>query len=202
MAIVNGYCTLTEYKAFVTQPGGTLSSDPLDDGVIENIIEAVSRYIDAETLRTFYARTTTTRLQSVQDDRLLYLDDDLLSIDASGLVNGDGTVIASTQYKLLPLNGTPKYAIRLNDSSPLYWTADSSGDTVGVISVTGSWGYSTTAPDDVRLACMIIVKGVYNRRFGDNQSSDSTITTGGVVITPRDIPLMAARTINKYRRQL
>ncbi len=200
MPITNGYCTLSEFKSFITSPGTAISADIPDDSAIESIIESVSRYIDSETSRKFYARTAETRLQSLWDSRTLYLDDDLLSITAGGLLNGDGTAVPTTEYKLLPLNGSPKYAIRMNPGSSYFWETDSDGDPVGAVSVTGSWGYSATAPDDIRLACLNISKGVYNRRYGENQSSDSTITAGGVVITPKDVPALAMRTLNSYRR--
>src|SRR3990172_2373908 len=68
--------------------------------------------------------------------RTLYLDGDLISITT--LTNGDATTIASTEYKLLPLNLTPKYAIMLKQSSNVIWEDDSDGNTEGVISVAGS----------------------------------------------------------------
>jgi hypothetical protein len=202
MTITNGYATLPEFKAYVTGPGSTISTDSGDDAVIESIIEGASRYIDRETLRTFYARAAEARLQDVPDGQTLYVDDDLFSIDTGGLVNGDGTVIVAANYQLLPLNKSPKYAIRLNLSSSYAWAISSSTGASGAISVTGSWGYSATAPHDIRLACLTIAKGVYNRRFGENQSSDTITVAGGMVITPKDVPAMAAATINAYRRRL
>ena len=77
MAIINGYATLAEFKALL----GITSTNATDDSIIEDCIEAASRYIDGKTRRTFYARTET-RYFSVPDggERQLDLDDDLLTI--------------------------------------------------------------------------------------------------------------------------
>ena len=45
MAITNGYATLAEFKLWIN----TQTDNTNDDAVIEDIIEAVSRFIDGET---------------------------------------------------------------------------------------------------------------------------------------------------------
>jgi len=207
MTLINCYCTLAELQAYLTAVGLTFATDGTNDNVMEEIIEAASRLFDGETRRTFYARAAETRYFDVpdadsRDPRELKLDDDLLSIDTGGLVNGDTTVITSAYYKLLPLNLTQKRVIRLKDSSSYYWSSDSSGDVVGVISVKGSWGYAATAPDNVKQAVLEISAGAYKRRFGENLSAVTTITAAGVTITPQDVTVYAQRTINAYQRKL
>ena len=199
MAITNGYATLAEFKAW----DKISSTDTADDEVIEDIIEAVSRYIDGETSRTFYARTET-RYFSVPypRSRQLDLDDDLIAIAEDGLTNGNDETIASTEYNLIPKNVTPYRAIKLKASSTYYWTYDSDGNTEYVISVEGTWGYSTTAPHDIRQACLMIALSMYKRRFGENVSSTYKITAAGIVVTPQDVPSQAAKIIRKYNRWL
>jgi hypothetical protein len=193
MAISNGYATLAEFKTLV----GTSSAT--DDTFMEDCIEAASRYIDGQTTRTFYARTET-RYYDVPPNasRLLELDDDLLTITT--LTNGDSNTIASSEYNLIPKNFTPKRAIKLKASSSTYWDFDSDGNSEFVISIAGTWGYVATRPDDINLACLDIANGIYKRRHGENVSSVATITAAGVVVTPRDVSGMAARTIRRYQK--
>ena len=116
MSAINSYATLAEFKNYKD----ISSTDADDDGVIEDLLEEASRYIDGETNRTFYPRVET-RYFSVPETlgRQLDLDDDLLAITT--LTNGDDGTIASTEYNLLPKNKTPYYAIKLKEASTEYW---------------------------------------------------------------------------------
>ena len=195
MTITNGYCSLSEVKAYIN----TSSTNTGDDAVIEDMIEMASRLIDAETHRTFYARTET-RYFDYTSERGLMLDDDLLTITT--LTNGDDTVITSADYKLFPLNLPQKNEIRLLQSSSKYWATDGYSNTEGVISVAGTWGYSATAPDNIKHACISIVISAYHRRYGEGVEGAATITAAGVVITPKDIPADAWGIIKSYRKRL
>ena len=195
MAIDNGYATLDEYKGF----GDVDSTDANDDAAIEKIIEGVSRYIDLKTQRTFYARTETRKYNLPSDGgRELELDDDLLTITT--LSNGDGVAIASSDYNLIPINETPKSAIRLKQTSTVFWTLDSDGNSEFVIDVAGTWGYMTNHTDDIREACLMITQSFVKRRFGTNVSGQVKITAAGIVITPQDVPSAAADIINIYKK--
>ena len=197
--ITNGYTTrqamLDLLRVNVT--------DKIDDDVLDSLITAASRYIDGETRRTFYARTET-RYFSVpdreqqSDTRKLWLDDDLLTITT--LTNGDATVLTSADYNLLPRNETPKYAIQLKDSSDVIWEVNSSSSAEFVISIAGTWGYSSTTPADIALACKLIVESAYRNRFGENMSGAVRVTGAGIVITPQDVPALAAGLIERYVR--
>src|SRR3990167_8242353 len=105
MANLNLYATLTDYKVFVTARGQTASTDAADDGVIVDLLEAASRYLDNQTRRQFYP-TIETRLYDVPADRELWLDADLLSLTT--LTNGDASVITSN-YSLLSNNNPPYF---------------------------------------------------------------------------------------------
>ena len=159
MAITNGYATLAEFKLF--QDIGSTDTD--DDKVIEDLVEASSRYIDRWTGRTFYARTET-RYFDIPEGRELEMDDDLLTITT--LTNGDGGEIANTEYNLVPKNVSPYYAIKLKESSSEYWELDNDSNSEDVISVAGTWGFAATRPDDINFACLLIAASYYKRRFG------------------------------------
>jgi hypothetical protein len=194
--VTNGYATLPEFISYARVE----TTDPADDAVIIQLIETASRYIDNETKRTFYARTTETRYFDVPDDfgRCLMFDDDLLSITT--FTNGDGSAIASTNYVLLPYNDTPKYALEMLPSSTVMWLPTTLGNYERALSITGSWGYAATAPADIKLTCMAIAESLYKRRFGENLLTSSFATAAGVVITPMDVPDWARLTLHNYRR--
>jgi hypothetical protein len=198
MAITNGYTTLANVLALLAAEG----EDPGEDAMLEGMIEAASRLFDGLTRRTFYARTET-RYHSVPERnavnrRRLWLDDDLLS--ATSITNGDGTAIAASDYYFEPRNGLPACAVVLKQSAGVVWTGDADGNTEYVIPIAGSWGYSASAPADVREEVEGIVVGKYRNRYGTNVQGAAQITAAGVVITPQDIPASAWKVIEYYRR--
>ena len=278
MAAINSYATLAEFDQWKK----ISTTDTNEDAVIEDVLEAASRYIDAGTARKFYPRVQT-RYYDIPSNgsRQLELDYDLLEIIT--LTNGDDVEVDSTDYNLIGKNQTPHYAIKLKASSSVYWNYDSSGNSELIIDVLAYWGYhdqyatrawaaggtindasftdskttlavqtgegsnftagklikadneimrvtgvstddltvvrgengSTAAAHDddtaiyiwqpihdIQTACLQIAHSYYSRRFGENESADSIITVGGVVITPRDIPGAAASTIRRYKRWL
>jgi uncharacterized phiE125 gp8 family phage protein len=200
MAVTNGYSTLQELKNYLK----ITSSDATDDAVIEDCIEAASRYIDSESRRTFYSRTTETRYFDIPEDgeRVLLFDDDLQSVGTNGFLNGDGTAFATTDYHLLPKNGSPHYGLMLNQARAKWWAADSYGNTEGVIAITGTWGYAATAPDDIKQACQIIAAGMYRQRSGQNESAAVQITPGGDLQPAAYVPDRARRIVQAYKRRL
>lgn len=198
IAVINGYSTLIEFKAYATARGQTFKADTADDTAIEDFIEAVSRFIDNTTGRTFYARTET-RYFSVPSGRELKLDDDLLAITT--LTNGDDTVISSDDYYFLPRNITPKRSVVLNQSSGVFWLQDSDGNNEFVISVAGTWGYVAAHPDDIKQACLMTTNKLY-RRYGPGETGVATITAAGIVITPQNIPPLAASILRTYQKWL
>jgi len=194
MSISNGYATLTEYKNYhqIESAGATY------DLVAEALIEGASRHIDAQSGRTFYARTET-RYFSVPYGRELRLDDDLITVTT--LTNGDSAVISSDEYYFLPRNVAPKFAITLKASSSYAWANDSSGNSEYVISIAGTWGFSAERPDDINVACLEIAKAAYGRRTGQFTEGIARVTAAGVVVSPRDVSSFAAAIIARYRRR-
>jgi hypothetical protein len=195
--ITNGYTTRQEVLDLIRAE----STDVLDDAVIDALITQASRWIDRHTGRTFYARTET-RLYDVpdydDDGRTLFLDDDLLTVTT--LTNGDLVVLTTADYFLLPRNETPKYAVKLKDVSDKIWEVDSNSSSEGVISLVGTWGFSTTAPADVEQACQLICVQMYRNRFGPNVTGTAIVTGAGVVINPQDIPSSAIALLRAYVR--
>ena len=194
MAITNGYATLEEYRDY--HQVESISS--VDDGVVEALLEGVSRYIDEQSGRTFYARTET-RYYSVPGSRELRFDDDLLTITT--LTNGNAVVISSDDYYFLPRNVSPKFGLKLKEASSVAWYPDSDNNYEYVISIAGTWGYSATRPDNINTACLEIAKSAYGRRSGQFSDSVARLTSAGVIATPRDVSSFAMAIIASYRRR-
>lgn len=199
ITLSNGYATIKELKHYLAP---NTASDKHDDEVMAHLIEAASRYLDLETGRTFYSRTET-HYFDVPDEgnkRRLKLDDDLIAVTT--LTNGDGTVLTTADYFLEPYNKAPYVSVKLKEASAYYWTYDSAGNTERVISLVGTWGWVATVPKDIKEATLQIARNWYKRRFGENVETVSTVTAGGIVVEPRDVPVFVKQVVDYYRRRL
>lgn len=201
MAITNGYTTLALFKAQYLAQSGTNSAD---DAVIEDLIEAASRFIDQEVWpRRFYASTETHYFDLPSDGRTLYFNDYLLT--ATTLTNGDGVVISASDVDYIPIDqraSSPYYKVMIKPSASLTWVSSSAGNTTRVISLLGSWGYSSTTPDDINQACLELAHNSYMRRNGQPGDTITRITSGGLLIQPQDINSYVLRVLNRYPREL
>src|SRR3990172_10559983 len=128
----NLYATLADYKAYSTARGQTASTDATDDGVVVDLLEAASRYLDEKTGR-FYFPSIETRLYDVPRTRTLKLRADLLSVIT--LSNGDSAAIASDQYVLETPNYTPYWKLRLRDTATTYWLPNTANGVEQAISL-------------------------------------------------------------------
>lgn len=133
--LTNTYATLADYKAYVVARGQTATTDATDDDVINDLLNAASRYIDLQSRRRFYPRIEE-HLFDIPEGKEIYLDDDLLEVTTFS--NGDDSVI--TSY-ILRGRETPYWCISLRDISNVSWQTNSDGSSEQVISVLGVWGY-------------------------------------------------------------
>ncbi len=204
MAITNGYCTLSEFKAYLTAAGQEITSDVSDDVVIESIIETASRFIDGECARKFWKNTVDeTRYYTATESNYVRTDD-LVSVTTLATDEGDRdypNTWTTTDFDLWPYNaaldGRPYVQIVTTPGSDYYfWVGLNKG-----VRVTGIFGYPSI-PAQIQNACLVISLSAYKRRFGENLSSVSTVTAGGVIITPQDVPAVAWAMINPFRRRV
>lgn len=139
---VNSYATLASFKNYIVNRSTTAdhvtTTDTVDDGVIEQLLESASRYIENKTNRRFYPRVET-RYFDTPDSRELLLDDDLLAVIS--ITNGDGNSLPSTEYNLIDKNRTPYYGIKIKRSSTYSWEYDTEDGGELVISISGFWGF-------------------------------------------------------------
>lgn len=205
MTIANGYATLAEYKTWISMRGqaGAVSTDSSDDGVIEILIEAASRYIDRETGRRFYMNgTDETRYYTTEDSFLVWTDDigSLTSIAVDYAGDRTYTLLTASDYDLIPdnaaLNGDPYNGIEINRITGSYFPT-----TRRAVKVIGKFGYPAV-PTDIKEACIAIAQGINATRSGQTSGGKVTVTSAGIVIRPEDVPAFAQKIIQHYRNML
>lgn len=184
------------------------SDEPVDDDLLQEFITQAESHIDNSTHRHFEAVVKTRRFHlgtptawgdglisalSIDNPRELILDDDLLSITTLQDENGARTFAAS-DYVLLPTNESPKYAIVLIDD---VWTWVDTP--LEAVIVTGTWGWSVEAPDDIAMATRRLAAFLYRQK--DSQVFDTTaVFEGGVLTIPQGVPRIVQMIINRYRK--
>lgn len=184
------YCTTAEVKALA---GTTLTTD---DTLIAALVTRASAMIDRYTGRKFVERTETRYYTPGEDTHgsALFLDDDLLSVTT--LTNGDGSVIPSAGYILMPLNGSPKFGVSLKSAYSWYTPTDAEGS----ISVAGTWGYCTAAtrPADITQAAARLALWLYRQReapfgrVGNSLTGEYEVP----VALPDDVKALLKRYVN------
>lgn len=182
------YITLAELKMELGISGTA------DDALLATKIAQAQSWVNVFTGRAFEAEAAT-RYYGAEavDGQLLHLDGDLLAVTTLRNGDADATEIPAGGYVLLPRNTDAKRAIRLN--SDYSWQLDSDC----WISVTGSWGYSATAPEDVRAACLILAAYLY--RLKDSQLMEAISTPElGLVTISQGMPPQARQLLARYRR--
>lgn len=164
MTISNGYATLAEFKARYYAG----SSSTTDDTVVENVIEAVSRWIDHFCNRRFHTTSSDeTRYFTAEFDDLLLTNDDIVSITTLA-TDEDGdrtyeTTWAATDYDLEPFNasldGRPYTRIAVTPNGDNAFPVDIAKG----VKVLGKFGYSAT-PDAINEACLIQSGRIFKRK--------------------------------------
>lgn len=204
MAITNGYATLAEYKLYIAMRGlnGSVGTDANDDTIIETLIEATSRYIDRQTGRRFWKDgADATRYYSTEDPYIVKTDDISAaptSVSADLANNRSYTALETTQYELEPINalldGLPYRMIRIIASTGQYFPTTPNG-----VRVVAKFGFPAT-PTDIKDATLAITQSLYAARSGQSPTSGRiSVTAGGIVIRPEDVPTFAQRIIESYR---
>lgn len=186
------YCTVAEAKALLG------AKETGDDTLLAVLVTRSSALVDSFTRRTFVERDETRHFTVSEDTdgRLLYLDDDLLSVTT--LTNGDAEVIASDYYVLRPRDLSPAYGIKLLASSGYYWTyVDDPEDSITVM---GSWGYCTAAarPADITQQTARLALWLYRQREAPFSKVGNTFT--GEYEVPVDLPGDIEAALKRYRK--
>lgn len=158
MSLTNGYLTTAEARAYIGEPAGS------ESGLIEDVVEAVSRQIDAYCQRHFWQDGTddlgvARRFTAVDAYTITFGPfNDLVSVDT---VVEDGVTI--TAYQLEPRNvagpeSRPFTSIRRTSGT---WS-ESTPEDLFEVTVTGVWGWPAV-PSAVKQACRIQVSRMFKR---------------------------------------
>ena len=176
MAITNGYATLAEYKAYIAMRGlaGAVGTDASDDGVIEDLIESVSRFIDRQTGRRFYADSgDTVYYYQARNSQEVDLPDfaSITTVSADLADSRSYTDYAGTDWEAIPDNysdeGLPINGLALSPVSTSYFPTNRKG-----IKITGKRGWPAV-PDDIKDITLSTVQNIYSVRSGQQGQSGS-----------------------------
>jgi len=153
--------------------------------MLENIVEAVSRWIDAYCGRIFYTTSSETRVYTPTTP-LLTITDDIATITSVKIDSGSrtyGTTLQATDYDTIPFNTTAKVMpimglqIAPNGTQRFYPAISKSVQVVGTFGVPAS----CTWLEQVREACEIQASRIYKRKdapfgvTGQNALGQNTI---------------------------
>lgn len=186
------YCSAADFKRDIR----TSSSD--DDDIIEDIIRQSSREIDLFCNRHFYGVVETRRFDALYsvDGLSLLLDEDL-----SGVVSitvGDGTTVDDGEYVLMPINASPKTAIKILATSGKWWSFIT--DPEAAIAIAGTWGFvaGTTPPEPIKRAALMLAR----YRYEQFQAPFETQGQGDIAAmnVPSAIPESIKNILMSYRK--
>jgi hypothetical protein len=170
MAIVNGYATLTQIKAYMS------ISDNTDNDLLEDLVESASRSIDRIANRRFYLDSSASaRLYRAYSNIFVFVDDIgttsslVVAMDEDGNGTYSKTLTLNTDYILDPLTSqslnrpfTQLTMVSNTESWPIFPGITSNGLRPGV-QVTARWGWPSV-PDDINMACLILTADLYKRK--------------------------------------
>jgi len=170
-----------------------------DDALLTSKIARAQAIGEALSGRVFEATTATRYYDAVLDveGADLRLDYPLLTV--TKITNGDTSEVTSDQYVLLPANLTQKWKVRLKGSKGINWTF--TGDPENAISVAGTWGHATAAPEDVQEATLQLAAYLYKLR--DSPVREVITLPGGQQIeVPAGVPKFVYSVFRSYRNML
>jgi hypothetical protein len=173
------YTDITSIKARLK----VASVDIGDDNFITALITRSQAIIDNYTDQHFEAVSATRKFDIPRNPRRLLFDEWLIT--CTSVTNGNGVLIPSTEYVLEDYNNPPWYALVLKNTTSYFFMPDSAMNAQKCIAIVGTWGWSATAPDDVKEACERLVVQMYQGRYGQNVTTRTVVTPAGVVSTPQ-----------------
>lgn len=147
---MSNYCTSSEIRDLA-------DDQELSAAVLGLIIPAVSRAIDRHCRRRFYA-TTVAKLHDYDIDRpgTIRLIDELLSLTSVTTSAGDS--FTATDFSVEPV--TAPYARLILKPNRVLSYEDTPKQ---AITVTGSWGYSSTVPEEVAIVAKLWTLMLYRK---------------------------------------
>lgn len=173
-----------------------------DDAIIDIFVAQASQAFTTEARRQFYATPGATLTYDIVPPQIiggqLYFLEDVLGVDR--VINGDGSVIQPTEFRLLPVNTvSPKYALQLYVGSNIWFQPNNTNNWQSAIQVQGTVGFCQTGqvPADVSYAVAKLAAYYYVTR--DNTGDIIKFADGSTLI-PANVPAVVLRTIENYKR--
>ncbi len=149
---------MTAYATLATLKSRLGISDTTDDAALETAISAASLFVSAHTGRRFYS-TTETRYYSATDPELIEIDD---CLSVSSVITDDGTrnyatAWTTTDWELWPTTA-PHSQLWATPTGSYSFPAGRRN-----VKITGDWGYSYTAPEDIVQATELLAMRLWKR---------------------------------------
>lgn len=174
------YATVAQIKEYLDISGNA------DDGLLGRLRDAAQAAIEAHCNRSFELTTTSKSFGMWRwQKHTLFLGDDLRTL--TSVTTSAGDTYAATQFTF----SSPARVLYLKVGEPMP-NPDASHFTV-----TGGWGYTTSAPADVVQACIRLAGHYY--RLKDAQAYDLSGTTQtGVLQVGKRMPEDVAALLAPY----
>jgi hypothetical protein len=138
-------------------------SDVLDDASYENVIMAVSRWLDNITGTRFYANAIAeARYYTPDSEQRVYIDDNLGITELAVDNDGDGTcetVLTTSDYWAMPMNETRKTWLQVKPMGNYYFPTE-----YNAVRITGTWGYASTTPPLIKEICILESIKLFKRK--------------------------------------
>lgn len=152
---MTAYATLAELKDALD------ITDATDDAGLQRALEAGRKWIDNYTGRKFLADTAdVTRVFLPSDPKTLRVPDlrsiTSIKVDRNGDRTYSTTLTLASDYELWPFDGPPYTEVRL-------WPLSSYSFSSYHIQIIGKFGYSTTPPDDIKQANILVAIRYWKR---------------------------------------
>jgi len=151
-----GYCTIQDVENYLL-----ITVDPSFYDQVDEWIGEVEEYIDRKTGRNFVVE-----IDESGDGEARKFDgsgcsklviDDCLEVNKVEIGVTELEEVDPLDYVLKPSNSTPKTLIQLRNAIFLRDLEN--------VTVTGFWGYSVTAPGDIKFAATVLVAGIINNAW-------------------------------------
>jgi len=194
------YLALADIKTYL-MAGGVIAHDT-DDALLTACSTRAQAFIEspAGANGLFEVLADTTRsFDAVGDIRGRRLKLDYPCLAVTTLTNGDGAVIAASEYVTEPVNYTPFYAVRLKSASTTAWTYTTSPE--NAISLAGKWGLSLTPNDAIKQAALRLAVWLYRQKDSSADVDRPLLTSDGAVILPMAIPNDVMALLRPYRER-
>lgn len=196
------YATSSDLRSFLSIDSAT------DNALLETLIGRAQAWIERQTRRVFEASADSAcafdALADTAEDEsgrralLLLGAHDLCAI--TSVTNGDGVVVAPTDYVTEPRDAPPFWALRLKAGAAVGWTYTTSPE--NAISIVGKWAYSTTPPPDIVMATVDLTAYLYRRRGVEGASLDRVVVSpSGVTMAPPGFPQSVVSVVSLYQRR-